>query len=430
MRLEWAPGAHVDLPQPQGPQLVDNRLSQYKSVKLPDTEPSRNKLSDWGSMERTVEEQSQESVMTTQTDRAATEKSLVTNLSKNYAIRRQNRKSMSLGIYQASQRHGHRHGNTITKGSGIIIRTGDNLNRHNITAAAGTEKSRGGEVAITADNGNSIIVTSKLINSKIGYRETGLPITAATLRFNRGVEWRLVKQRSGVRKRRKVCKAIRVMHDLMDTPFRVEDEFEVLNEMNFLHVLNPRAVAYAYAFFRHRCAHVAPMSSAVPANSNLRHSNIVGWPYDVPRIIECASFVSGIVVVVPETLHRLRWAKGHTRTQFFYYCAFKDLHLNQTDIFSDVVETVVFVLPDKEPKDAYCWISFMHAVDLWLIRGTRIVLVNGPLSADWNAWDRLNENARESIAAFLDMKPHLLPQVVSLLQKGQERWEPIWPVFW
>lgn len=88
MRLEWAPGAHVDLPQPQGPQLVDNRLSQYKSVKLPDTEPSRNKLSDWGSMERTVEEQSQESVMTTQTDRAATEKSLVTNLSKNYAIRR------------------------------------------------------------------------------------------------------------------------------------------------------------------------------------------------------------------------------------------------------------------------------------------------------------------------------------------------------
>ncbi|VDO92293.1 unnamed protein product [Heligmosomoides polygyrus] len=130
---------------------------------------------------------------------------------------------------------------------------------------------------------------------------------------------------------------------------------------------------------------------------------------------ELGSGHRGILVVVPETLHRLRWAKGHTRTQFFYYRAFKDLHLNRTDIFSDVVGTVVFVLPDKEPKDAYYWTPFIHAVDLWLIRVARIVFVNGPRFADWNAWNRLNERARESIAAFWIRN---LSQVVSLLPEG------------
>ncbi|EYC11316.1 hypothetical protein Y032_0051g2138 [Ancylostoma ceylanicum] len=68
-----------------------------------------------------------------------------------------------------------------------------------------------------------------------------------------------------------------------------------------------------------------------------------------------------IVIVVPDILHRLHWAKGHTRSQFFYCRGFREIHLNRNEIFSDQVDTVVFVLPEKGPLDAYSWIPFMHA---------------------------------------------------------------------
>ncbi|EYC16809.1 hypothetical protein Y032_0032g2506 [Ancylostoma ceylanicum] len=208
-------------------------------------------------------------------------------------------------------------------------------------------------------------------------------------------------------------------------------------------MLNPRALAHAYVFFRHRCSHIAMMTALVPPGSALRHKGLMGWPYDVVHMIEIGWRMSlkiewkelsrdpnwgqehrQIVIVVPDILHRLRWTKGHTHTQFFYYRGFRDVHLNRNDIFSDQVGTVVFVLPEKEPLDAYSWVPFMHAVDLWLVRGARVIFVNGPRSADWNAWDRMNDRARASIAAFVDLKPHLLHQVVSLLPEGPGAMRP------
>ncbi|EYC15596.1 hypothetical protein Y032_0036g3235 [Ancylostoma ceylanicum] len=127
----------------------------------------------------------------------------------------------------------------------------------------------------------------------------------------------------------------------------------------------------------------------------------MGWPYDVVHMIEIGWRMSlkikwkelprdpnwgyenrQIIIIVPDILHRLRWAKGHTRTQFFYYHEFRDIHLNRNDIFSNQVGTVVFVLPEKEPFDAFSLATFMHPVDLWLVRGARVIFVNGPKSAN------------------------------------------------
>ncbi|RCN47701.1 hypothetical protein ANCCAN_06266 [Ancylostoma caninum] len=51
-------------------------------------------------------------------------------------------------------------------------------------------------------------------------------------------------------------------------------------------VLNPRALAHAYVFFRHRCSHIAMMTALVPPGSTLRHRSLMGWPYDVVHMIE------------------------------------------------------------------------------------------------------------------------------------------------
>ncbi|VDO33242.1 unnamed protein product [Heligmosomoides polygyrus] len=271
------------------------------------------------------------------------------------------------------------------------------------------------------------------------------------------------------------------MTELMDAPFRVEDEFEVLNEMNLLHVrfrcsgqpfpaldgkpsfsleecrcsasivakelipvllfpasdhrvdcaidparilsiwasagsisaehkaildssvkVNLHAVAYEYAFFRHRCAHVALMSSCCTCKQQP-----VPLQYRRVALRRAEGYRDRVADVVEHRVENadqgrelcsgaLRYCGPHLRNA----ASSTDLHLNRTDTFSDAVGRVVFVLPDNEPKDAYCWILSMHAVGLWLIRGTRIVFVNGPRSVDWNAWDRPNEKARESIAAI------------------------------
>ncbi|EYC44820.1 hypothetical protein Y032_0448g1637 [Ancylostoma ceylanicum] len=102
--------------------------------------------------------------------------------------------------------------------------------------------------------------------------------------------------------------------------------------------LTPKAVAFAYAFFRAKCMHVSIMTAMVPLTARLRHSSLSGWPWDTTKIIEYgwnfgrrlewpdvapavqkANEHSRVVVVVPEVLHRLKHCHHGPKTEIFYY---------------------------------------------------------------------------------------------------------------
>ncbi|KAL6723814.1 hypothetical protein Aduo_018780 [Ancylostoma duodenale] len=198
--------------------------------------------------------------------------------------------------------------------------------------------------------------------------------------------------------------------------------------------LTPKAVAFAYAFFRAKCMHVSIMTAMVPLTARLRHNSLSGWPWDTTNIIEYgwnlgrrlewpevapavqkASEHSRVVVVVPEVLHRLKHCHHGPKTEIFYYQSFKQIRTTNNVIFSDEVGNVVLVLPPREPEDRYSWIQFVGALDLWLRCGAHVWVVNGPRSIEDNSWNRMNQKAREHMVGYLDANPDFLPQLHDLV---------------
>ncbi|KAK5974308.1 hypothetical protein GCK32_006545, partial [Trichostrongylus colubriformis] len=153
-------------------------------------------------------------------------------------------------------------------------------------------------------------------------------------------------------------------------------------------VLKPKAVGFAYAFFRHRCLHVAIMAGSVPQGAPFRHTSLFDWICDSTRIIEYGWRIakqvewpqvalteqSGqehnrIVLVIPEVLHRIKHCLMGPNTIVFYYKSFRDVKATSTALFADDVGNVVYVLPPKEPTDPFSWLQFVNSLNLWLTCG-------------------------------------------------------------
>ncbi|KAK6018546.1 zinc knuckle [Ostertagia ostertagi] len=185
--------------------------------------------------------------------------------------------------------------------------------------------------------------------------------------------------------------------------------------------LNPKSVAVAYCFFKSRCSHVALMSGMVPQDARFNHTILPGWPWDTSRIIQYGwhmarslewSTISSVVsnanehartvILVPDVLRRLTFCRKGPRTTLFYYRSFREVRRNNNVLFADEVGTVVWVMPPREPEDAYSWIQFTAAVDLWLSCGAHVWMVNGPRSCDDGSWNRMNQRARTHILGYLD----------------------------
>ncbi|VDO85689.1 unnamed protein product [Haemonchus placei] len=199
-------------------------------------------------------------------------------------------------------------------------------------------------------------------------------------------------------------------------------------------VLRPKAVGFAYAFFRHRCLHVGIMAGTVPQKALFCHSQIQGWSLDLTRIIEYgwrigrqmewkhveqsvqkAQEHSRTVVVVPEVLHRLKHCLTSSRTVIFYYKSFREVRATNTSLFADDIGKVVYVLPPKEPADPFSWLQFVNAINLWLTCGAHVIVVNGPRSSELNSWDRMNEKARNHLNGYVDTYPAFLSQLHYLI---------------
>ncbi|KAK6062095.1 hypothetical protein COOONC_00244 [Cooperia oncophora] len=199
-------------------------------------------------------------------------------------------------------------------------------------------------------------------------------------------------------------------------------------------VLTPKAIGFAYAFFRHRCLHVSIMAGTVPQEAPLRHSQLPGWPCDATRVIEygwriakklewetiAQSVQNGqehgrIVVVVPEVLHRIKFCHTSPNMAIFYYKSFREIRATNTAIFADDVGNVILVLPPREPADPYSWLQFVNALNLWLSCGAHVIVVNGPRAVEENSWDRLNAKTRSHINGYVDTYPSFLNQIHCLV---------------
>lgn len=151
-------------------------------------------------------------------------------------------------------------------------------------------------------------------------------------------------------------------------------------------------------------------------------TRIIEFGFEIGRSVEwtavkasIADEHSRIVIVVPEVLARLRHCLHGPNTVFFYYRSFYDIRRNNNVLFGDETGKVVLVLPPREPEDAYSWVPFMGAIDLWLTCGAQLWLVNGPRSCDDHSWDRLNGRVRSHLLSYADMHPEFLQQVHNLV---------------
>ncbi|KAK5971671.1 hypothetical protein GCK32_006177 [Trichostrongylus colubriformis] len=199
-------------------------------------------------------------------------------------------------------------------------------------------------------------------------------------------------------------------------------------------VLKPKAVGFAYAFFRHRCLHVAIMAGSVPQGAPFRHTSLYDWICDSTRIIEygwriakqvewpqvALTVQSGqehnrIVLVIPEVLHRIKHCLMGPNTIVFYYKSFRDVKATSTAFFADDVGNVVYVLPPKEPTDPFSWLQFVNSLNLWLTCGAHVTVVNGPRSVELHSWDRLNEKARSHMTGYLNTYPAYMSRLHYLI---------------
>ncbi|XGW28157.1 hypothetical protein V3C99_008173, partial [Haemonchus contortus] len=198
--------------------------------------------------------------------------------------------------------------------------------------------------------------------------------------------------------------------------------------------LNPKSVAVAYCFFRFRCSHVALMSGMVPQEARFNHTILPGWPWDTSRIIQYgwhmarsmewstirpvvanANEHGRTVILVPDVLRRLTFCRKGPRTTMFYYRSFREVRRNNNVLFANEVGNVVWVMPPREPEDAFSWIQFTAAVDLWLSCEAHVWMVNGPRSCDDGSWNRMNQRARTHILGYLDDHADFVKQWHDLL---------------
>ncbi|RCN39743.1 hypothetical protein ANCCAN_14315 [Ancylostoma caninum] len=187
-----------------------------------------------------------------------------------------------------------------------------------------------------------------------------------------------------------------------------------------------------YAFFRSRCLHLSVMAGTIPSDGIMRNALISGWSCDITQIFEMgwriATRISWkvaqsavdqehrkLLIVVPETLHRLKFAaQGMKNTKVFYYSQFREIHLMKTELFDDNLGKVIVLLPSLEPKPG-TWLPLVHAWNMWLHCGCRVFLIAGPRPQDENSWYRVATQARVHMNGFLECHPELVPQVVDKL---------------
>ncbi|KAK5969000.1 Integrase catalytic domain-containing protein [Trichostrongylus colubriformis] len=195
--------------------------------------------------------------------------------------------------------------------------------------------------------------------------------------------------------------------------------------------LKPKAVGFAYAFFRHRCLHVAIMAGSVPQGAPFRHTLLSDWMCDSTRIkygwrtakkvkwsqvaltVQTGQEHSRIVLVIPEVLHRIQHCLIGSNTIVFYYKSFREVKATNTALFADDVGNVVYVLPPKEPTDPFSWLQFVNSLNLWL--GAHVTVVNGPRSVELHSWDRLNEKSRSHMTGYLDTYPAFMSRLHYLI---------------
>lgn len=201
--------------------------------------------------------------------------------------------------------------------------------------------------------------------------------------------------------------------------------------------LDPRAVGFAYAFFKTRCVHIAMMAKLVEPATTMRHGAVDGgWPSDFKRILEIGwtfarrvewsdvveSHLFGevhnrVLLVVPAVLERMRFMTGGTKTRVFYYSEFSALRTKNDSIFMDDVGVVIIILPPEEPRKVTAWLALLSAINLWATCGAKVLLVNGPRSANTFSWEHVTQKTRSHVLSYLDVRPEHADRIVDLMQR-------------
>ncbi|VDP41281.1 unnamed protein product [Heligmosomoides polygyrus] len=73
---------------------------------------------------------------------------------------------------------------------------------------------------------------------------------------------------------------------------------------------------------------------------------------------------SRILLVVPENLHRLKFAPGGAKDlQVLFYRELEEIHLKETNLFDNNICHVIFVFPSVEPKPG-TWLPVVYTVNI------------------------------------------------------------------
>ncbi|VDL77857.1 unnamed protein product [Nippostrongylus brasiliensis] len=208
--------------------------------------------------------------------------------------------------------------------------------------------------------------------------------------------------------------------------------------------LDPRAVGFAYAFFKTRCVHIAMMAKLMEPTKVMRHAEVDGgWPSDFKRIVAMGwsmarrvewtevveSRIFGqahnrVLLVVPTVLQRVRFMSGGSRTRVFYYNDFSDIRTKNDSIFTDDLGEVIIILPPEEPRKVTAWLALLAAINLWATCGARVLLVNGPRSVNIVSWELVTQKTRSHLLSYLNARPEHADRVVDLMQREPGTYDP------
>ncbi|KAK6024067.1 hypothetical protein OSTOST_10129 [Ostertagia ostertagi] len=203
-------------------------------------------------------------------------------------------------------------------------------------------------------------------------------------------------------------------------------------------VIDPRALGFAYALFRSKCAHVSNMARAIEPATIMRHGSLTGgWPTVPRRIFELGWLIARkvdwkdfdsssmlnrvhnrVLLVVPIVLRRMAWMSGGCRTRVFYYDEFSAIKTKNDSLFTDDLGAVVLVLPPEEPRKVTAWLAAMSAIDLWTACGTTVYLVNGPRTPNVVSWEHVTIKMRSHVLNYVSEHPERAQLVVDVLQQS------------
>ncbi|XGW34049.1 hypothetical protein V3C99_018091 [Haemonchus contortus] len=178
-------------------------------------------------------------------------------------------------------------------------------------------------------------------------------------------------------------------------------------------VNDPRALDFAYAVFRNKCAHISNMARAIEPASIMRHGSLGGWTtvskrnfelgWLIARKIERNNFDTSsmldrvhnrILIVVPIVLRRMAWMSGGNRARVFFYGEFSAIKTKLDSLFTDDLGAVVLILPPEEPHKVTAWLAVVSAIDLWTACATKVYLVNGPRTSNVVSWEHVTIKMR------------------------------------